>query len=98
MASVFACSQGTRRLPKFHESPLQNSGRDSGKGDSNAEKALEGLSVVKEGQAETGRALKTRDLVGVTLASRQQKPGRSALGRCEKECAESSHSYYPGHQ
>jgi hypothetical protein len=54
----------------------------------NTEKAPEGLSVVKEGQAETGRALMARDLVGVTLAHFSRQQAR------QKECAESSRSYY----
>src|SRR5437763_16717367 len=69
--------QGTRRLPKFHESLPQKSWKgieDDGKRGKGTKK---GFSVVKEGQAETGRTLVGRDLVGVTLATEQAaKPGR----------------------
>src|ERR1700722_2164144 len=66
MASKVVClfAKGSKALedyPKFHESLPQNSGRRQRKMTVDAEKAPEGLSVVKEGQAETGRALKARD-------------------------------------
>jgi hypothetical protein len=52
-----------------------------------AEKAPEGLSVVKEGQAETGRALKARDLIRSHIGNLAgSKPDRSGLGRREGMC------------
>ena len=62
-------NKALERLPKFHESLPQNSWKgieDDGKRGKGSKK---GFSVVKEGQAATGRTLMARDLVGVTLAT-----------------------------
>jgi hypothetical protein len=64
-----------------------------------AEKAPEGLSVVKEGQAETGRALKARDLIRSHIGNLAgSKPPTGQGSDAAKECAESPRSLLLGYQ